>query len=108
MKKRVKKYAKMRPLTNQDGEVRELTRADFLAMRPTSEVLSPTLYKALCDLSASRKAGQRGLQKAPKKVSVTVRYSPEVVEYFKLTGKGWQTKMDEALKEWIKKRKRVA
>ncbi|HEY7817263.1 MAG TPA: BrnA antitoxin family protein, partial [Vicinamibacteria bacterium] len=32
---------------------------------------------------------------------LSVRYSPEVVEYFKSTGEGWQTRMDEALKEWV-------
>jgi len=36
------------------------------------------------------------------KVLLTVRYSPEVIEAFKATGKGWQTRMDEALKEWLK------
>ncbi|MCB1796834.1 MAG: BrnA antitoxin family protein, partial [Candidatus Competibacteraceae bacterium] len=35
---------------------------------------------------------------------LTVRYSPEVVAYFKATGKGWQARMDAALKEWIAQR----
>ena len=79
----MKKNANRKPLTNRDGEVRELTRADFQQMRPTSEVLPPKLYKALCNL---RKVGQRGPQKTPTKISVTVRYSPEVIRYFKKTG----------------------
>ena len=33
-----------------------------------------------------------------------MRYSPEVVAYFKATGKGWQARMDEALREWIARR----
>ncbi len=36
-----------------------------------------------------------------KKVLLSVRYSPEVVEFFRSTGTGWQTRMDEALQEWI-------
>lgn len=48
-----------------------------------------------------RRPGQRGPGKKPKKILVSVRYSPEVVEYFKSTGEGWQTRMDEALKEWM-------
>jgi len=32
---------------------------------------------------------------------VHIRFSPEVIAHFKVTGKGWQTRMDEALKEWI-------
>ena len=31
-------------------------------------------------------------------VLLSIRYSPEVVGH---TGKGWQTRMDEALKDWI-------
>ena len=54
-----------------------------------------------------RLPGQRGPQKRPPKVAVTVRYSPEVVEFFKATGEGWQTRMNEALQEYIK-RKRAA
>lgn len=48
-----------------------------------------------------RRPGQRGPGKKAKKVLLSVRYSPEVVEYFKSTGEGWQKRMDEALKEWV-------
>lgn len=95
------------PLLDKDGEIRELTREDIRKFRPAKEVLPPELYEALV-ANTKKYIGQRGLQKKPTKVSVTVRYSPEVVEYFKSTGEGWQTKMDDALKDWIKKRKRAA
>jgi len=36
------------------------------------------------------------------KVALTVRYDAEVVEAFKATGKGWQTRMNAALKEWLR------
>jgi hypothetical protein len=32
-----------------------------------------------------------------------LRYSPEVVSYFKSTGQGWQARMDDVLKGWIKR-----
>jgi uncharacterized protein (DUF4415 family) len=35
------------------------------------------------------------------KLSVTVRYDAEVIQAFKATGKGWQTRMNEALKNWL-------
>lgn len=35
------------------------------------------------------------------KILLSVRYSPEVVEYFKSTGKGWQTRMDEVLRNYV-------
>ena len=41
--------------------------------------------------------GVRGRQKAPKKVPVSLRLSPDVVEHFKATGAGWQGRIDAAL-----------
>lgn len=38
---------------------------------------------------------------APK-VALTVRYDADVVEAFKATGKGWQTRMNAALRDWLK------
>ena len=35
------------------------------------------------------------------KKPVSIRLSPEVVDYFKGTGKGWQTRMDEVLKDYV-------
>jgi uncharacterized protein (DUF4415 family) len=52
-----------------------------------------------------RLPGQRGPQKQPTKVAVTVRYSPEVVGYFKATGEGWQTRMNDALREYVEKQR---
>jgi uncharacterized protein (DUF4415 family) len=44
----------------------------------------------------------RGSRRLPdSKTLLSIRYSREVVEYFKATGVGWQTRMDEALKEWV-------
>ena len=86
-----------KPLTNNEGAVRELTSGDISAMRSAHEVLPTDLLSSF----PQRKQGQRGKQKQPTKIAVTLRYSPEVVEYFKSTGDGWQIRMDEALKEWI-------
>ncbi len=36
------------------------------------------------------------------KLSLTVRYDADVVQAFKATGKGWQTRMNAALKDWLK------
>jgi uncharacterized protein (DUF4415 family) len=55
-------------------------------------------------LAEKRKRGERGAQVAPTKQLVSVRYSPEVLQYFKASGSGWQTRMNEALLEWISKR----
>jgi uncharacterized protein (DUF4415 family) len=39
------------------------------------------------------------------KVSVTIRYSAEVVEFFKASGDGWQTRMDAVLREYVTQHK---
>jgi len=44
----------------------------------------------------------RGPQKAPRKVPVSIRLSAEVVEYFKSQGKGWQTKINDILQNYVK------
>ena len=48
--------------------------------------------------------GKRGPQKAPTKKLVSLRLSPEVVDHFKASGPGWQTRIDEMLVKAIKKR----
>jgi uncharacterized protein (DUF4415 family) len=35
------------------------------------------------------------------KVSTTVRFSAEVIDHFKAGGPGWQTRMDQALRQFI-------
>lgn len=40
----------------------------------------------------------RGPQKAPRKVPVSIRLSPDVVAYFRATGPGWQGHIDDVLR----------
>ena len=35
------------------------------------------------------------------KVSTTIRLSQDVIDHFKAGGRGWQTRIDAALREWI-------
>ena len=44
----------------------------------------------------------RGRPKSPTaKHLISVRYSPEVVAYFKSTGEGWQSRMDGVLRKYV-------
>jgi uncharacterized protein (DUF4415 family) len=79
-------------LINEEGEVRELTREDMALFKPAIEVLPPSLLKKL---------GVRGPQKSAKKVVTTIRLSPDVLEKFKATGNGWQTRIDKSLRQFI-------
>jgi len=42
---------------------------------------------------------------AEPKVSTTIRLSREVIDHFKGAGRGWQTRIDEALLDWIRQRR---
>lgn len=86
---------KRTPLIDENGEVRELTAEDMRRFRPAHEVLPPALQKTLG-------MWVRGPQKALPKVSTTIRLSPEVVEAFRAGGEGWQTRIDAALKDWLR------
>ncbi|MES2186309.1 MAG: BrnA antitoxin family protein [Pseudomonadota bacterium] len=90
---------KRAPLTDADGEVRELAADDLSRFRPASEVLPVALQEALG-------VRRRGPQKAPTKVPTTIRLSPEVVEYFQATGEGWQSRVDGALREYVAQHRR--
>ncbi|MFZ1940624.1 MAG: BrnA antitoxin family protein [Terracidiphilus sp.] len=48
--------------------------------------------------------GKRGPQKAPTKKLVSLRLSSEVIDHFRSTGPGWQTRIDSTLLKSIKKR----
>ena len=86
---------KRTPLIDTDGEVRELTAADLRRFKPADQVLPPELLKTM-----GIKA--RGPQKAPTKQATTIRLSPDVMAAFKATGAGWQTRIDAALKDWLR------
>lgn len=85
---------KQRPLTDEDGEVRELTAEDLAEFRPAADVYPPSLADKLGGRS-------RGRQRAPTKERITIRLSRDVLEQFRATGAGWQTRVDAALKEWL-------
>lgn len=45
-----------------------------------------------------RYRGQRGKQKAPTKIPVSIRLEREVLEFYKSRGAGWQTRVSDMLK----------
>ena len=47
--------------------------------------------------------GKRGPQKAPTKMLISLRLSPDVLAALRATGKGWQSTVDETLRrEFVK------
>lgn len=50
-----------------------------------------------------KRLGARGRPRLETpKVLLSVRYDADIVERFKSTGDGWQTRMNDALRDWLK------
>lgn len=77
-----------------------LTAEDWENMRPIEE-LPPDELAMILEAFPNTKL--RGPQKTPTKEAVSIRLSSEVLDHYRATGKGWQTRIDEALKATIKK-----
>jgi uncharacterized protein (DUF4415 family) len=89
--------AKSVPLTDKNGEVRELTKDDFKHFKSAEEVLPKDLVSVL------PKRG-RPVSGVTKK-AVNIRLSPDIISSFKATGPGWQTRINNALRDWLKEHK---
>ena len=83
----VEKNARIVAAAKADPDAPPLTKSQLAAMVPLKSV--------------------RGRPKSEnKKMLVSVRYSPEVIAYFRSTGEGWQARMDGVLSAYISKRTR--
>lgn len=63
-----------------DRDTYELTDAEFRRLRPVRG---------------------RPRSAAPKQ-RITIRLSPDILAKFRAVGRGWQTRMDAALRDWLK------
>ena len=81
-----------------DTDNPEWTAEDIAQAHPAQEVL-PTLFsQARVEALLTR----RGRPKAElTKVRVGIRLSPDVIEHFKASGSGWQSRIDAALRQFI-------
>lgn len=87
------------PTLEEDRAITAAARSD-----PDAQPLTPKQLKAMVPMRVLR-----GRPKSEsKKLLVSVRYSPEVVAYFKSTGEGWQSRMDGVLREYVEKQSRRA
>ena len=73
----------------------ELTDDELANLRPAREALPPDLYEAL----TKRGPGQRGPQKTPTKILVSIRLDQDILDRFKAGGPGWQSRINEALRK---------
>jgi len=85
------------PTTREDRAITAAAKAD-----PDAQPLTTAQLKAMVPMYALRGRPKTG--KAKKLISV--RYSQEVLEYFKSTGDGWQARMDGVLKQYVTRQTR--
>lgn len=99
MSKVSKRPAVVMPTEEEEKAITAAAKSD-----PDARPLTPRQLKAMVPMRALR-----GRPKSDnKKLLVSVRYSPEVVAYFKSTGEGWQSRMDGVLSEYVARHSRRA
>lgn len=95
MSKIAKKRPAIRmPTPEEDKAITAAARSD-----PDAQPLTPKQLKAMVPLRGRPKSANR-------KHLVSVRYSPEVIAYFKSTGEGWQSLMDSVLRKYVARHSR--
>ncbi len=97
MSKVIKRPAVVMPTVAEDKAITAAAKAD-----PDAQPLMPKQLQAMVPLKALRGRPKS----ANKKLLVSVRYSPEVVAYFKSTGEGWQSRMDGVLQQYVARHSR--
>jgi len=94
-----KRPAVIMPSAEEDKAITAAAKGD-----PDAQPLTPKQLKAMVPLRAVL-----GRPKSEsKKLLVSVRYSPDVVEYFRSTGEGWQSRMDGVLRQYVARHSKSA
>jgi uncharacterized protein (DUF4415 family) len=92
MSKVLKKILIEIPTAEEDRQITTQAKAD-----PEAQPLSAAQLRAMVPLRSVR-----GRPKSEnRKMLLSVRYSPEVVAFFKSTGEGWQSRMDGVLRKYV-------
>ena len=91
-----KEDAAITAAARRDPDNPEWTAEDFARARPAVEVVPQIVRR------------YRGLQKKPRKKLISLRLDPDVIEYFKRSGSGWQARINARLREPLEARRRVA
>jgi len=94
MSKTTPKRVLLMPSAAENAKIVAAAKAD-----PDARPLTKKQLQAMVPLKSIR--GRPPLES--KKMLVSVRYSPEVLAYFRSTGEGWQSRMDGVLREYVTK-----
>ncbi len=97
MSKAIKRPSIRMPSLKEDRLIKQAAKDD-----PDAKPLSLKQMKAMVPMRAAL-----GRPKSEnKKLLVSVRYSPEVISFFKATGDGWQSRIDSVLRDYVSRQSR--
>ncbi|MFN0316168.1 MAG: BrnA antitoxin family protein [Burkholderiales bacterium] len=99
MPKTSKRSVVIMPSAKEDKVIVAAAKAD-----PDAPPLTPKQLKAMVPMRTLR---GRPKSANPKQL-VSVRYGPEVLEFLKATGEGWQSRMDGVLRQYVPRWSRQA
>ncbi len=83
-----------------DQESREWTDQDFALAKPASEFFDAKTYSALAGMRG--RGRPVGTTKEVTKERVTLRLDADVLAAIRATGKGWQTRVNDAMRDWVR------
>ncbi len=83
---------------SKSGRIFELPDDDEEARIKAGIEADPDTYE-VTDFSTLRKAGRPVSEETKDRVNI--RLSKEITRYFKATGKGWQTRINKVLEEYV-------
>ncbi len=85
------------PASRPDDDNPEWTTEDFAKARPAAEVLPELIGEKRTQELVHRSRGRP--RKPDKKVNQTLRLDADVLEAYRQEGKGWQTRINEVLRQ---------
>jgi uncharacterized protein (DUF4415 family) len=87
-----------------DDENPEWMAEDMKCARPAPEVLAELFgEKATQELLRRSRRGRPAKDEQERKVNQTLRIDPDVLEAYKQEGKGWQTRINQVLRDNMSK-----
>ena len=96
------------PISERGGTMKR-QKPDHISQADWDSVESPKLsesflagMKPVAVLHADMPSRVRGPQKAPRKAPVSLRIDESTIKAFRSTGRGWQTRINEILRDWIR------
>ncbi|OHC67122.1 MAG: hypothetical protein A2045_13910 [Rhodocyclales bacterium GWA2_65_20] len=77
-----------------------IRREQAAGIEPAPDEDAPDATDTMRETIARRRAGRPA--GSGTKEQVAIRFDREVLSAFRATGKGWQTRMNDAIKDWLK------